>query len=247
MRAIFLADAHLKDEQDKNYRLFLQFLEEQRGTLDALFILGDLFDFWIGHRSMPFSHYRPVLENLLRLRNDGTVIHYFEGNHDFHLGPYFTEVLGAHVYRSAALLELDGKKIYACHGDQINLQDYGYRMLRFALHNRVTGLVVPFVPPPVTSYIAEMMARNSKRQYRSRETRWNYQAIIRTFAARRFAEGCDAVITGHFHMPFLEGSGPGRHQTTISLGDWISRFSYAEWDNGVIRLMTYQPATAILP
>ena len=245
MRAIFLADAHLKNEQDENYRLLLQFLDEQRGSVDSLFILGDLFEFWIGHRTMPFSHYRPVLEKLLQLRNDGTAIHYFEGNHDFHLGPYFTKTLKATVYRSAATLELDGKKVYACHGDQINSHDYGYRLLRFALHNRTTGILVPFVPPRVTSFIADKMARNSKRKYRNRESRWNYKAILRAFAARRFAEGCDTVVTGHFHIPLLERSGPQENRITVSLGDWIHRYSYAEWDNGSIRLKTYQPASTV--
>jgi UDP-2,3-diacylglucosamine hydrolase len=247
MRAIFIADAHLKNEQDDNYRCFLQFLDGLCGSIDALFILGDLFEFWIGHRSMPFQQYQPVLEKLRHLRANGTEIHYFEGNHDFHLGPYFTETIKANVYRSATVLRLDGKKVYACHGDQINDRDFGYRLLRFALHNRITGIIAPFVPPRITIGIADRMARSSKRKYSKRESRWNYHAILRAFAARRFAEGCDTVITGHFHVPLLERSGPHENLVTVSLGDWIHRYSYAEWENGSVRLKTYQPTSTAPP
>ncbi len=243
MRAIFIADAHLKYMHDDNYRMLLQFLNEQRGALDALFILGDLFEFWIGHRSMPFPQYQPILNELLRLQSEGVAIHYFEGNHDFHLGPFFTETIQARVYRSAALLELDGKKVYACHGDQINTRDVGYRLLRFALHNRLTGIVARFVPPSITVKLADRMARNSKKKYRRRASKWNYHAILRAFAERRFTDGCDTFITGHFHIPLQEQTGPQGKQTIVSLGDWIHRYSYAEWEDGAVRLKIYQPAS----
>ena len=246
MRAIFLADAHLKDEQDENYRLLLRFLDEQCNSIDALFILGDLFEFWLGQRATAFPQYRPVLEKLRQLRAAGIAIHYFEGNHDFHLGRYFTKTIGATVYRSAAILKLDGRKVYACHGDQINHLDIGYRLLRLTLHSRAVGILSHLVPPKITSWIAAWMARSSKRKYRSREARWNYRTILRNFAARRFADGCDTVITGHFHIPLLEQPDSPGNGITVSLGDWIHRYSYAEWDNGSIRLMTYRPQSASL-
>lgn len=93
MRAIFIADAHLRHEGDENYRLLVEFLTELRGTVDTLFILGDLFEFWIGYETVPFTHYLPILKKLQELAENGTEIVYLEGNHDFHMGPFFTKTL----------------------------------------------------------------------------------------------------------------------------------------------------------
>jgi UDP-2,3-diacylglucosamine hydrolase len=89
MRTIFLADAHLASPSDLNYRLLLRFLQNLEGNTEALFIMGDLFDFWLGFPSQPFQQFNAVLEALLALKRSGCRLVYFEGNHDFHLGELF--------------------------------------------------------------------------------------------------------------------------------------------------------------
>ncbi len=241
MRKVFIADAHLKCETDENYRLLLDFLKELHGNTDTLFILGDLFEFWIGYPEVPFTHYLPVLEALRHLRTEGVEIYYFEGNHDFHMGPFFTEVLKARVYSESATFDLDGKKIHLCHGDQINRADYGHRLLRFLLHNRLTRAIIPLVPPSAASFIAERMARESRGNHQARRVRWDYAAIARDFAAERFKEGYDAVVVGHFHLPLCEQTTMNGVRTLLSLGDWITHFSYGEWENGKFALKQYKP------
>jgi len=240
MRKVFIADAHLKCETDENYRLLLDFLGELPGNTDTLFILGDLFEFWIGYPKVPFSHYLPVLEQLRRLRAEGIEIVYFEGNHDFHMGPFFKDTLKARIFSGPATIDLNGEKVYLCHGDQINRADYGYRLLRSLLHNPFTRAVIPLVPPAVASYIAERMARGSRENHQARRTKWDFRAMIREFAAARFKEGNTAVVIGHFHLPLFEQTTSGRKQTLLSLGDWIKHFSYGEWENGEFSLKTYR-------
>jgi UDP-2,3-diacylglucosamine hydrolase len=241
MCKIFISDAHLKNENDENYRFLLDFLAGLPEKTDTLFILGDLFEFWIGYPEVPFRHYLPVLEQLRRLRQKGVGIVYFEGNHDFHMGPFFEETLNARVLSGPAIFDLDGKKVYLCHGDQINRADHGYRLLRFLLHNRLTGALIPLVPPFVASYIAERMGRASKKNHVERRIKWDYPAILREFASARFREGCEAVIVGHFHLPLLEESSDSGTKTLLSLGDWISHFTYGEWSNGAFSLKRYSP------
>lgn len=237
MRKVFIADAHLRSEGDENYRKLLAFLAGLQGNTDTLFILGDLFEFWIGYRQVPFVQYRRVLDELRSLVASGTELVYFEGNHDFHMGPFFKETLGARVFKGPATLDLDGAKVYLCHGDQINRGDTGYLLLRWLLHNPLTGAVAPFVPVRVATSIADRMARMSRRNHQSRRVKWDYAAIMRAFAEARFEEGYDAVITGHFHTPLLEKSGT---RALLSLGDWITHFSYGEWKDGELSLKTYR-------
>jgi UDP-2,3-diacylglucosamine hydrolase len=239
MRKVFIADAHLKSERDENYRTLLRFLATLEGNTDTLFILGDLFEFWIGYRRIPFSNYSPLLEQLRKLVSSGVRIVYFEGNHDFHMGPYFTETLQAEVHTGPTIVNLDGKRVFICHGDQINSRDYGYRLLRALLHSSISKALIPLVPAAVTSFFAERMSQQSSKKHGHRQLRWDYAAILREFAAGRFSEGCEVVIAGHFHLPFLERSADGGERVLLSLGDWISQFSYGEWLDGELSLKIY--------
>ncbi len=240
MRKIFIADAHLRNETDENYRTLLSFLSGLEGNTDTLFILGDLFEFWVGYGRLAFPNYGPVLEQLRKLVASGTRIVYFEGNHDFHMGPCFTEKLKAKVYPGPAVLTLDGKQVFLCHGDQINHRDYSYRLLRVMLHNRFSRILIPLVPVALTSFIANRMSRQSSGKHHFRKMKWNYPDIIRRFAFDKFGQGCDVVVAGHFHMPFLETSGPNGEKTLLSLGDWITQYSYGEWLDGGLSLKTFQ-------
>jgi UDP-2,3-diacylglucosamine hydrolase len=240
MRKVFIADAHLKCETDENYRQLLNFLGELPGNTDTLFILGDLFEFWIGYPEVPFTHYLPVLEELRRLHEKKVSIIYLEGNHDFHMGPFFQDTLKARVFSGPATFDLDGKKVYLCHGDQVNRADYGYRLLRFLLHSRAARAIIPLVPPTLASFIAKRMGRASKKNHHARRSKWDYNAMIREFAALRFREGNDAVIIGHFHLPLFEQTANGSVRTLLSLGDWITHFTYGEWANGEFSLKQYR-------
>jgi UDP-2,3-diacylglucosamine hydrolase len=241
MRKVFIADAHLRTETDENYRFLLEFLAGLPGNTDTLFIMGDLFEFWIGgYREVPFTHYFPVLEQLRQLRDKGVEIVYFEGNHDFHMGPFFVETLKARVFRGPAAFDLDGKQVYLCHGDQIITADYSYRLLRFLFHNRLTRAIIPLVPTAVPIYIADRLGRKSKESHRQHQHKWDYPTILREFAADRFREGYDVVIAGHFHLPLLEQTADGRGKTLLSLGDWITHFSYGEWAEGKFSLKKYR-------
>lgn len=239
MRKIFIADAHLRNPEDENYRKLICFLKELKGNTDTLYILGDLFEFWIGFPGDPFPHYQPMLEQLRQLVSAGTELVFFEGNHDFHMGPFFRDTLNARIYRGPASVNIGEKLVYLCHGDQINRSDKGYLMLRFMLHHNITRAIVPVFPVKIATFIAGWMGRQSKKGHGKRRAKWDYPAILRNFAAARFAEGYDAVISGHFHLPLFEQPIISGERTLLSLGDWIHHFSYGEWDAGKFSLKIY--------
>jgi len=233
MRDVFIADAHLRDPEDGNYRRLLTFLDRLRGETRTLYLLGDIFEFWIGYRHAVFSAYVPILEALRRLREDGTDLVFVEGNHDFHMGPYFEEVLGCRVITDGARIEIDGLKIYLAHGDLADPSDRGYRLLRRLLHSRFILCLSRIVTPDLPWAISRWMGRQSRKQYAGRNTRRQPEALIMDHARRRFEEGSQAVVTGHFHHPLLDR---GTEGTVVALGDWIDQDSYAVLENGVFRL-----------
>lgn len=239
MRTIFLADAHLAAPEDRNYRLLLQFLHELEGNTETLYIMGDLFDFWLGFPVNPFSQFDEVLESLQSLVNSGCRLVYFEGNHDFHLGAVFSQRLRAEIHAGPAIVTLQGRRLYLCHGDQINRADHGYRLLRLLLRNRLAGRAVNHVPPSLALRIKEHLQRASRAGYHSKQQRWDYRDIIRDFARSVREQGCDGLVAGHFHLAFCEELDDSSF-TVLSLGDWMGQFTYGEMSGGVLKLQTYQ-------
>ena len=238
MRAIFIADAHLVSPDDANYRLLLRFLHELEGNLDTLYIMGDLFDFWMGFPSHPFTQYDAILDALERLVARGCRLVYFEGNHDFHLGPIFSQRLKAEIHTGPAVESVQGKRLYICHGDQINSEDLLYRLLRFLLRTPIVALGVRHFPPAWAQKIRERLQKRSQAGYGAKTARWDYRQILLDFARSLQKQGCEGLVTGHFHLALRENV-PETTFAVLSLGDWMEQFTYGEMVDGELRLMTY--------
>lgn len=237
MRDLFIADAHLLDPRDANYRRLLEFLRSQRGRVRTLFLLGDIFEFWIGYRHTVFAPYVPLLETLRQLREAGCEIVYVEGNHDFHLGPYFETTLGCRILPDGGVVELDGERIFIGHGDLIDPGDKGYRLLRRLLRSRPLRWLAGIVPPDWAWAIARWSSALSRRGHPEKNRRGLPEQLLDAHARAHFRTGCRAVITGHFHVPLHRATPDG--QTLIALGDWIDQYSYGVFEAGAFSLETF--------
>ena len=238
MRVIFIADAHLVSAGDTNYRLLLRFLQGLEGKLDTLYIMGDLFDFWLGFPSHPFTQYDAVIDALERLVARGCRLVYFEGNHDFHLGTIFSQRLKAEIHTGPAIEYIQGKRLYLCHGDQINREDRNYRLLRFLLRTRLVAASVRHFPPVWAEKVRCRLQKRSQSGYIVKTARWDYRRILLDFGRALQVQGCDGLVTGHFHLALRENV-PGSAFAVLSLGDWIDQFTYGEMLNGELRLMIF--------
>ncbi len=230
MKAIFLSDAHLRRPEDKNYQLLLDFLDRQK-DLDALFLLGDIFEFWIGYKHLAFTAYIPLLEKLRQLSESGTKLFFVEGNHDFHLGPYFTETLNCTVIPDQQLVDWDGQKILISHGDLLN-PDRNYQRLRSFWRSWPIKLLTRIIHPDLVWSFALWLANKSPKNNPGNCHQDPTPYLI------PFSETSDSdiIICGHFHHP-LDSEHHGVR--IIALGDWISQFSYAEMLDGKIELKSY--------
>jgi len=237
MRKTFIADAHLKEPTDGNYRRLLQFFDRCEGTVDTLVILGDLFDLWIGSPPLLLPSHRPVIHRLAALARSGVRIIWLEGNHDFNLGPVVTEEIGAEVFPGPVEMTFDGVRCHLCHGDQINPHDRGYRLLRALLRSTPARILPRLLPRAATLRIARLLDRHCSAEKRNAR-RFDPIPLIERYAAERFREGADVVVTGHFHCPFMRTWGEKR---IVSVGDWVTQFSHASLEEGVWSLETFSP------
>jgi len=239
MRAIFLADAHICKPSDPNYQTLLAFLEEQCGKTDLLVLLGDIFEFWIGKATV-VDDYVPLINAFERMHQQGTKLVYVEGNHDFHLGPVFTQRLNCQVFPDGGSIEIDGKKIFLAHGDLANPDDTGYRLLRKFLRSGFIRTALRIAPNSLTMAIANRGSYESRKSSGERRSRWPARETLKPYAEAILAAGHQAIVTGHYHQPFQETLDDGE---LIALGDWITQYSYAVYEDQTFTLRSYKPGS----
>ena len=230
MRAIFLADAHLRQPEDKNYQLLLDFLNQEK-DLDALFLLGDIFECWFGYKHLTFTAYIPILEKLRQLSKSGTQLYFVEGNHDFNMGPYFTETLQCTVISNQQLVEWDGQKIMLTHGDLLN-PSRNYHRLRSLLRSWPMAQLSRVIHPDLIWALTLWLSNKSAKK-RPKTQHHDPSPYLIPFAE---TSNSDIVICGHYHHP-LEIDHHG--VKIIAVGDWLTQFSYAEMVDGTIKLKNY--------
>jgi UDP-2,3-diacylglucosamine hydrolase len=236
--AFFLSDAHLgahsrREEAGREARLH-EFLTSLHGRAAALYIVGDLFDFWFEYRTaIPRRHF-PTLAALARLRDAGVAITYLNGNHDFWLGPFLREDLGLVTRENDLALDAQGHRIWLHHGDGLVGGDLGYRVLKQVLRNRVSIALYGLLHPDLGIPLAHHVSRWSRHARADRPL--DGDRLWREVAEPRFAAGFDTVMIGHFHHAFERREG---ERTMFVLGDWMDRFSYVELSGGAFTLKTW--------
>ncbi len=233
MKAIFLADAHLRQPHDQNYQLLLEFLDQQQ-DLDGLFLLGDIFEFLLGYRHVTFSAYIPILEKLRQLSNNGTKLYFVEGNHDFNLGTSFTTTINCTLITNQQLIDWDGKKLLLSHGDLLN-PNKNYQRLRSFWRSGLIRFLSQIVHPDLVWSFGIWLSDKSNNKRHGR-CRWDPSHLIEPLADSELAQSADAIICGHFHQP-LKKEYQGKQ--IIAVGDWIEQLSYAEMIDGQIELKNY--------
>jgi len=250
MRAIFLADAHLKGSLDEGYQKCMHFFDGLQGRapaprgkrfaennvksreIDLLVIAGDFFDFWFERNGRIYPEFEPIVKNIARLKNQGVRICICEGNHDFYLADYFEKRLGIEVYPDEMELLLDGLRVYVSHGDTVDRRNRGYLALRRFLRSSFLYRLQKAVPLSLLFSIARASSGISREMAAGAQKR-----IVDTmglFAGEKFEDGFDAVILGHSHAESLrqETGGDGKTRIFATLGDWIGRYTYLEYDSG---------------
>ncbi len=232
MTAIFISDIHLREPESVKTGLVIRFLQEKASRFEEIFILGDLFDVWPATSPYLIEKYEPVLSVLRNLVKGGHRIHYFEGNHDFHLGSYFSEELGIQVYPNHRSFKLSDYNVFITHGDLGNPRDIGYRLLRGFLRQRATRAFIRTLPQSWVDAIGQKSSHLS-RDYQARlpHKENGVREIYRNYALKLFQKGYDVVMTGHTHIPDdMRVDVNGRQCRYLNTGDWVKHFSYVEFD-----------------
>jgi UDP-2,3-diacylglucosamine hydrolase len=228
-RAYFVSDLHLTSAEDSRTRLFERFLAAVAADQQAthLFLLGDIFDLWIGGHDYFAGRYAGVVHAIEALRGRGIEVHYFEGNHDLHLRPFWQRRLAVEVHPGPIAIEIAGHRLRLEHGDEMDPDDRGYLFLRWFLRTPLMRLLILNLPGRVVAWIGERASAHSRNYTSGTKTISPEDAIakIRLHAAKVHAEeSFDIIVSGHVHVrddATIE-SAAGRARS-VNLGTWLDR------------------------
>ena len=222
---IVLADAHL-EALDEELELFLSFLIECRQSkIQALYILGDLFNIWIGTSKMELPHQLPVIEMLGTLREQGIYLVYVEGNRDYFLAPRYLDPPFHDIARENTRREFEQRRFYFSHGDLVNLHDRQYRHWRRVSRNPLVFKLFTLLPQTLAVAFVHKLERSFRQSNQRHKSSFPLEAC-REYAESLWNQGDDTIVLGHFHEKRSLHSSAGKDQRLIVLPAWKDGHHY---------------------
>ena len=247
MTTFFVADLHLDDARPDATDAFLHFLRDEACGADALYILGDLFESWVGDDD-PGTAGARVAEALAALSATGTPVRFIHGNRDFLLGRDYARRAGMELLPDPSVIVLDGEPTLIGHGDLFCSDDTAYQ--QFRAMTRAPAWKAQFLAQPLPERLAfARQAREaSKARYGELRAAGTSETITDvtpgTVASTFERYGVNRIIHGHTHRPALHDEGHGR--TRAVLGDWYGeapRFLRASADGLALESLRQDAST----
>ena len=235
MTTLFISDLHLDGESPDIGEQFLGFLSGEAAGADALYILGDLFESWVGDDD-PDPHYAHMKRALRSLVDSGVPVFFMHGNRDFMVGDEFAAETGMTLLNDPTLIELYGKKVLLSHGDALCIDDKQYQQVRLMTRNPDWQAMMRAKPLEERIAFARSARQQSKAYHDSVGDDImdvNQDAVVGTFRTRDI----DILLHGHTHRPAVHDIElEDRTAKRIVLGDWHEQGSVVRWDESGPRL-----------
>lgn len=236
---LFVSDLHLSAARPEVTALFLRFLRERVPGSEGLYILGDLFEAWLGD-DLILPEYAPVLAALRELTAAGTPVFVQHGNRDFLLGAGFSEASGCRLLPEAHVVDIYGRRTLLLHGDTLCTDDREYQAMRAQL--RQPDFIAAFVAKPAAERVAfakSLRERSQAETRRKSEYIMDVNADAVSAAVREHR--ADRLIHGHTHRPGVHAhTVDGRAVERIVLGDWNAHGSVVVCDAAGCRLGSWE-------
>jgi UDP-2,3-diacylglucosamine hydrolase len=233
--ALVVSDLHLDPARPEIQAQFRAFLAAEARGAEALYVLGDLFEVWIGDDD-PEPDKRAVIADLRALTDAGVALYFLHGNRDFLLGQRFCEETGGTLLTDPTVVERYGRRVLVTHGDALCTDDAPYQRLRALVRD--------------PRWQAQFLALSiGQRQALAREARAGSQAHTQAQPTMLMdvnagavesvfrSAGVDTLVHGHTHRPGVHAlEVDGRACTRIVTGDWYTQGSRLRWDASGLEL-----------
>ncbi len=244
-KVYFSSDNHLgaptAGESLPRERIYVRWLDTVKEDAAAIFLLGDLFDFWFEYRQVVPKGFVRVLGKLAEIRDSGIPIYFFVGNHDLWMNGYFEKELNIPVYHKAREFTIQNKKFLIGHGDGLGPNDKGYKRMKKVFTNPFFKWLFKWMHPDIGVAVAKHLSVKNKlisgeddKAFLGEENEWLAQYAKRKLETKHY----DYFIFGHRHLPMEIKV--GENSTYFNLGDWITHFTYGVFDGERFELKEFE-------
>jgi len=235
MTTLFISDLHLAAGHPEIGAQFLGFLRGEARESESLYILGDLFDAWLGDDD-PNPYYKAMKLALRELVDSGVPVFFMHGNRDFTVGAAFAAETGVEILEDPTVVDLYGKQVVLSHGDALCTDDVHYQQIRAMTRN--PDWLAMMLAKSIEERIAFALRAREESKARGESMTdeimdVNQDAVIAILREHKV----DTLLHGHTHRPAIHKFDLGdREATRIVLGDWYEQGSVVRWDANGPRL-----------
>ena len=236
-RVVIVADAHLplddREGGEEQRKSFLRLLKSTQDTTCCYILLGDIFDFWFEWKHVVPKRAFPILMQLKQCVDSGVPVHYFAGNHDFHLKGFLAETIGLTLHMDEWTETIDNFRYYFHHGDGFAKSDAGYRKLKRIFRSPLAQVLFGgVVHPDLAMQLGRITSNEGRRRH---ETNTRQEPPMEEYfdtAQRILARGHDVVVIGHTHEACDQELSGGRYHNP---GPFLAERRYSVIEGGLPR------------
>ncbi len=241
----FASDQHLgaptAEASFPREQKFVAWLDTVKQDAEAIFLLGDLFDFWFEYKTVVPKGFVRVLGKLAEIRDSGIPIYFFVGNHDLWMHDYFEKELNIPVYHDNQTFTFYGKSFLIGHGDGKGPGDKGYKRMKKVFTHPVSKWVYRWLHPDLGVKLAQYLSVKNKLisgeadvKFLGEDNEWLVQYCKLKLETQHF----DYFVFGHRHLPMTITL--NEQSTYINLGDWIGYFTYGVFNGTQMTLEKFE-------
>lgn len=241
----FASDQHLgaptAEASFPREQKFVRWLNEVKEDAEAIFLLGDLFDFWFEYKTVVPKGFVRVLGKLAEIKDSGIPIYFFVGNHDLWMADYFEKELNIPVFHSPQEFSINGKTLLIGHGDGLGPEDKGYKRMKKVFTFKPFKWLFRWLHPDLGVRLGQYMSVKNKMisgdedfKFLGEDKEWLVQYCKRKLETKHY----DYFIFGHRHLPLeikLQ-----ENSEYINTGDWVQYFTYGVFEGEKLSLKKYK-------
>jgi UDP-2,3-diacylglucosamine hydrolase len=225
----------------KREKIILEWLRSIEKDAYAVFLVGDIFDFWFEYKYAVPQNFVRVLGQLAEMADKGIKLYYFYGNHDMWFRNYLAREIGVQFIPDYAEAKIDDKVFFVAHGDGLGPGDNKFKLIKKVFRNPVAQWFFRWLHPDLGIPLASYFSRKSRAHQPAEADQFlgaDKEHLILFSKEKLKEKHYDYFVFGHRHH-FIEYDLTEKSKY-INLGDWIKHFSYGVWDGKDFSLLQYQ-------
>lgn len=245
MSIYFASDFHLGLDNPiaskEREKIIIKWLNRIQPNAEAVYILGDLFDYWFEYKFVvPKGHIR-LLAKLAEITDMGIPVHIFTGNHDMWMFGYLKDEIGVQIHRQPIYKTIVGKQFLLGHGDGLGPGDKGYKLLKKIFSSKINQWLFARVHPNFGIWLMKKFSQKSRESesdtipFLGPDKEWLIQYAEKKLETTHF----DFCIFGHRHLP-IDYTLSNNKSRYINTGDWFKHFTYAVFDGKQLELKHFK-------